>query len=168
MKKFLVAMALTASLAGAKDMTGRFGLGSSTTLGGVTGLAVQYQLSKFLTVEPIFSMAMTDGEADWGLGLSGFLNLADMENANLLLGLTLNVTSSAAAAVEDHPMGMSVSIPIRPVIFFNDRIAAHVSTGLDIDFMQPGADTPAADHESTTIITLGGHLFGNAGVTFYF
>lgn len=165
MKKFLVAMALTASVAGAKDMTGRPGLGSSTTLGGVTGLAVQYQVSKFLTVEPVFGMTLDDGDIDWGLGLSGFLNLADMENANLLLGVTLNMTSTSNPAFEDNPMGMSVSIPIRPVVFFNDRIAAHISTGLDISFMQPG---PGTDHESVTRLTLGGHLFGNAGVTFYF
>lgn len=168
MKKFLVAMAMTASLAGAKDMTGRLGLGSSTTLGGVTGLAVQYQIAKTFTVEPVFSMSMNDGDLDWGLGLSGFLNLADMDNANLLIGATLNMTSSANPAVEDHPMGMSISIPIRPVVFFNDRIAAHVSTGLNINFMQPGNDAPGADHESVTIIDLNGHLFGNAGVTFYF
>ena len=137
MNKFLVAMLMTASLAGAKDMTGRLGLGSSTTLGGVTGLALQYQVSKLLTVEPILSLHSDDGGTEFGLGLSGFLNLADMENANLLVGVTLSLENNGDL---DNPMRMAVSLPIRPVVFFNDRISAHLPTGLNSEFMQPGAD----------------------------
>ena len=161
MKKFLVAMAMTASLASAKDMTGRLGVGSSTTLGGVTGLAIQYQISKLLTVEPIIGLHMDDNATEFSLGLSGFLNLADMDNANLLVGASLSLENNGDL---DNPMRMAVSIPVRPVVFFNDRIAAHISTGLNIEFMQQGNDP----HEDQTIIDLGGHLFGNAGVTFYF
>lgn len=165
MKKYLVALILTASLASAKDMTGRLGVGSSTTLGGVTGLAIQYQLSKLMTVEPILSMHMDDNATIFGFGLTGFLNLADMDNANLLVGVGLSIMNNGEL---DNPMAMDLSIPIRPVVFFNDRISAHLSTGLNIEFMQAGNDPPTGDFENQTIIDLTGHLFAGAGMTFYF
>ena len=36
---------------------------------------------------------------------------------------------------------MSIDLPIRPQVFFNDHIAVYIETGLTIDFMQPGNDT---------------------------
>lgn len=165
MKKLMVALGLAASLASAKDMTGRLGLGSSTTLGGVQGLAIEYQISKLLTVEPILSFHMDDNATIFGLGLTGFLNLADMDNANLLVGVGLSIMNNGDL---DNPMAMDVSIPIRPVVFFNDRISAHLNTGLNIEFMQMGNDPAVGDFENQTIIDLTGHLFAGAGMTFYF
>lgn len=161
MKKFLVAMAMTASLASAKDMTGRLGLGSSQTLDGVNGLAIQYQISKLVTVEPILGLHIDDNATIFSLGLSGFLNLADMENSNLLVGVSLSLRNNGDL---DNPMDLAISIPIRPVVFFTDRISAHLSTGLNIDIMQSGNDP----HEDQTVIDLTGQLFGGAGMTFYF
>lgn len=165
MKKLLLSLGLMASIAGAKDMTGRFGIGGSTTLGGTNGLTGIYQLSRTLTVDGTFGFNIVDGDMGWRLAGHGLLNFADFDNANLLLGGGLNINSTPNL---DHTIGMSVDLPIRPQLFINDRIAVHTEVGLNIDFMQPGNDVGTTDHESETTFSLDAQVFGGAGVIFYF
>lgn len=165
MKKLLLSLGLMASLASAKDMTGRFGIGGSTTLGGTNGITAMYQLSKTLTVDGTFGFDINDGDMAWRLAGHAMVNFADFDNANLLLGGGLNINSTPD---QDHTIGMSIDLPIRPQYFFNDRFSVYTEVGLNIDFMQPGNDTPAEDHESETSISLNSQVLGSAGVVFYF
>lgn len=165
MKKLLLALGLVASVVSAKDMTGRFGLGGTSTLGGTNGLTAAFQVSKLVVVDASFGMMVNDGDMDWELAGHGLLNFADFDNANLLMGVGLNVNSTANL---DKTIGMSIDLPIRPVIWLNDRISIHAETGLNINFMQPGNDPPGGDHESVTVISLSAQLLASAGILFWF
>lgn len=165
MKKLLLSLGLMASLVSAKDMTGRLGLGGTSTLGGNSGVTAAFQVSKMLVTDASFGMVMNDGDMDWNLSAHGLLNFADFENANLLLGVGLNVNSEASM---DEPMGMSIDLPIRPVIWLSDRISIQAETGLSISFMQPGNNVGTVDHESVTVISLGTQLLASAGILFWF
>jgi hypothetical protein len=160
-KKLLFTLGLMASVAGAKDMTGRLGVGGSETLGGNNGLTAIYQLSKTLTVDGLLGFTLNDG--DMALRLSGhaLLNFADFDNANMLLGAGLNIRTDPDA---DNSTGLSLDFPARIQVFFNDRIAAHAETGFNFDLMQPHNDNA----ESVTIFQLKAQLLGAAGLIFYF
>lgn len=166
MKKLLFSLGLLATVVSAKDMTGKIGIGGSQTLGGVNGLSFVTQISKMLVVDATFGMRSNDGDLDWRLAGHGLLNFADFDNSNLLMGVGINVTSTAA--FDDHPLGMSIDLPIRPVWYFNDHFAIFVETGLSINFMQPGNDVGPVDHESVTIIDLEAQLLQSGGVHFFF
>lgn len=165
MKKLLLTLGLMATVASAKDMTGRFGIGGSQTLSGLSGLTGMYQVSNLLTVDGTFGFNLTDGDMAWRLAGHGMLNFADFENANLLLGGGLNIWSTPNL---DHTISMAVDLPIRPQLFFNDRFSIFVETGLSINFLQAGDDPSGGDHESETTISLGTQLLQSAGVIFYF
>lgn len=165
-KKLLFSLGLLATVVSAKDMTGKLGVGGSQTLGGVNGLSVVTQLSKMLVVDGTFGMSLDDGDLDWRLAGHGLLNFADFDNSNLLMGVGLNLSS--VAAHEDHPLNMSIDLPIRPVWYFNDHFAIFVETGFSISFLQSGNDTPAADHKSVTRTDLKAQLLQSGGVHFFF
>jgi hypothetical protein len=164
-KKLLLSIGLMASLVSAKDMTGRLGLGGTSALGGSNGVTAAFQVSKMLVADATFGMTMNDGDLNWNLSGHGLLNFADFENANLLLGVGINVNSVANM---DQGLGMSIDLPIRPVIWLNDRISIQAETGLSINFMQPGNDVGTVEHESVTRITLGAQLLASAGILFWF
>ena len=62
MKKLLLTLGIMASVAGAKDMTGRLGIGGSQTLGGNSGLTAVYQVSNLLTVDGLLGFTLNDGD----------------------------------------------------------------------------------------------------------
>lgn len=165
-KKLMLSLGLLATVVSAKDMTGKLGVGGSQTLGGVNGLTVVTQLSNMLVVDGTLGLNIDDGELGWSLAGHGLLNFADFDNSNLLMGVGLNVTSDPD--FEDHPFNISIDLPIRPVWYFNDHFAIFVETGFSISFLQKGKDTPAADHESVTIIDLKAQLLQSGGVHFFF
>ncbi len=161
MKKLLLTLGIMASVAGAKDMTGRLGIGGSQTLGGNSGLTAVYQVSNLLTVDGLLGFTLNDGDMSLNLSGHGLLNFADFDNANLLLGGGLNIWTDPN---QDNTTGLSIDFPARIQVFFNDRIAAHMETGFHFNLMQPHND----NSESVTIFQLKTQLLGAAGLIFYF
>ena len=59
----IVAALLIAPSAFAKDMSGRFGLGYDTTMGGVNGLSVRYQTAKTFGIQAVLGFDFASSTA---------------------------------------------------------------------------------------------------------
>ena len=153
-------------------MTGKFGVGGNSTLGGASGLNVMIGASKLLILDVTAGMSFTAPAATGADNVTalrgavhGFLNLADYDNANLLVGLGVNVMTNSTL---DNALGMAVDIPIRPVYFFSDHFSIMGEVGLTVDFMQQGNDPPTGSFESDLSIDLVTSLLGGFGFTYWF
>ena len=113
-----VASLLLAPSAFAKDMSGRFGLGYDTTMGGVNGLSIRYQTGKSFGIQGVlgFDFSNTgDGTADldgnaadrtdilFKLALRGDLNIAYTSDVNLSIPFGLNILIASTNATWDDP-----------------------------------------------------------------
>ena len=172
MKKWIMCFGLLVAVAQAKDMTGRFGIGGNTTLGGTNGLLLSVQLSHLLILDATFGWetrvppgSNAKAQAASNLAAHAFLNLADYENANLLLGAGFNY---GLYSMFDHEAALSLEIPLRPVWYVNDHIALFGNVGLNIDILQPGNDILNNKYESTLSYGVSSNILGGFGFLFLF
>jgi hypothetical protein len=171
-KKLLILAAFAVSMASAKDMTGRFGIGGDQTLGGVSGISLVFQPSRLFGIQLVtgYTMISPPGDGDaitlWGGAAGGFLNLADFGQANLHLGGMVNVRTDSRT---DNALGLSLDLPtLRAIWFATDNFSIHTQVGVNIDILQPGNDPAVGDYESTLTISTPANLLGQAGFTFWF
>lgn len=169
MKKLFLTLGLVASIAGAKDTIGKLGVGGNTTLGQVSGLNIVYQSSKMLIWDltlgaNYFSPGASNQDEvfNYGVAAHAFLNFADYQMANFLIGAGVNVGGDDAADTEG--VDFSVEVPLRLVWHANEHLAVFTQTGVTMDFTQ---DRPeGADNDFR--IGIRTDLLGQAGVTFFF
>ena len=177
MKKLFLVALFAASGAFAKDMTGRFGVGGDQTLGGVSGLSLQYQFTRLFGIQIVTGVGFTAPAADgadnvvrFGEATTVFLNLADFENSNLHVGAGYNIITDSRF---DQNLALSFDIPVRVVYFPTNNISFHCQVGINLSLLQHGNDSPVpppngTDHESDMILSMPTNLLGQAGFTFWF
>lgn len=160
---------MMASVAAAKDMSGKFGVGGNTTLGGVSGLNLVMQPSKMLLLDATVGLNFTQPGADdadaitmWGVAAHAYLNFADFDNSNLFMGLGVNLGGDNIDGQEG--LDLSIELPLRPTWYFNDHFAIFTQTGILIDILQRRAE----DTDSDFRLNLSTNLVGGAGVNFFF
>jgi hypothetical protein len=168
-KKLLLSMAVMASVASAKDTIGKFGIGGNTTLGEISGLNVVYQTSKLLVLDATLGLNyVSPGSSDassvfgWGVAAHAFLNFADYQAANLLLGVGANVGGDDLDNTEG--VDFSIEAPLRLMWHASDHIAFFTQTGLFFDITQDRLE----DAENDFRFGIRTDLLGSAGATFYF
>jgi hypothetical protein len=161
---------MMASVAAAKDMTGKFGVGGNSTLGGVRGLNLVMQPSKMLMVDATVDFNFlqpgepddADAQTSWGVGAHAYLNFADFDNSNLFMGLGVNLSGNNSD--NEEGLNLSVELPLRPTWYFNDHFAIFTQVGILVDIMQRRAE----DTDSNFGINISSDLVGDAGVNFFF
>jgi hypothetical protein len=168
-KKLLLSMAVMASMANAKDTIGKIGVGGNTTLGEISGLNVVYQTSKMLVFDATLGLNyVSPGSSDsvsvfgWGVAAHAFLNFADFEFANLLLGVGVNVGGNDLENTEG--VDFSVEAPMRLVWHASEHIAFFTQTGVFFDITQDRLE----DTDNDFRFGIRTDLLGQAGATFYF
>lgn len=152
----LCAVAL-ASPAEARDMNGKFGLGYSQTLGGVSGIHLKYFVKDFVLEGTIgldlFKPSSLDVRTSVKGALGVFYNFARFEIANLGVGVRADVgwrngKSVAASAIKacvdeggapadcqsknpgSSAWQFNVEIPLVAELFFTDHFAINVQAGV--------------------------------------
>lgn len=166
MKKLLVTLALAASLASAKDMTGKFALGGGAALNGPPALTFALQFNTFMMMDAYVAWTQAD-PAYWDLGGHLFLNLADFDNSNLYLGGGINIgtdTRDDVGPLEYEGVDLSLEGVIRPTWYFNDHLALYILTGIVIDLSQRRLE----NEDNEISIELGSQLLGSGGINFFF
>ena len=145
------------SSADARDMNGKFGLGYSQTMGGVSGIQFKYYVHDFV-VEGTFGFDLfKPSSLDVRTGVKGAVgviyNFARFEIANLGVGLRADIgwrngASVAAGAIGDcvakggdsaecqknNPASsvwqFNVEIPLVAELYFTDHFAINIQTGV--------------------------------------
>lgn len=171
MKKILVTLGLMASLAGAKDLTGKLGVGGNQNLrADVKGLNLTYQSSKMsiwdLTLSGTYDDESAAANGDniflYGVAAHWFLDFADYEYANLLLGIGASVSGDDASGKEGANFG--IELPARAVWHPIDHFAVFTQTGFFFDITQ----RRVKDTDNTFRVGLTTDLLGGAGFNIYF
>jgi hypothetical protein len=178
----------------AKDLAGKFGLGYESTLGGVSGLDLLYYINRHLALEGVLSMDYVSADPDspmiFGMTLGGRYNFARAKDANLGLGVRVNIgygnsdrSKILYGKTEDESIvHFNIEVPIILEYFLSNHFSISTKVGLLIDVipekgpvLTPGGvyqetllkeDTGSGD---TTRISFGAPgLIGALGATFYF
>lgn len=169
---------LVASSASAKDMSGKFGVGYDQSLGGVGGLDLSYFIGNIkLTGTISFEMFMPSvggNTSAFAAAIGGIYQLARSENANLGVGLKIDLGYNSGTAFQAN-----IEIPIIAEYFFSDFFSIHAGTGI-LFVIVPDKGCALNVPNSANNVLAGakkkgfgfgignGSLIGNAGFTFYF
>ena len=158
----LVAATMAVSPAHAKDMNGKFGVGLTQTLGGVSGLGLRYFGTRRLAFEVDFGVSFIDRDNERAstevLFAAGvFYALVQHRYANLMLGIRGDVgllttppnssqtvtvseaiatqTKSTTTEVDSAALQFNIEIPLIVEYFFSDSFAINLAVGLVIIFV---------------------------------
>jgi hypothetical protein len=175
----VAAITVLATTASAKDTDGKFGLGYDQSLGGVSGLTARYWVGDFgiqgtLGVDFV-KPDSGDSKMAFLFGLAGIYNFAKSENANLGVGLYIDLgfANKAMTGGEDSSFQFNFAIPLRGEYFFSDHFAVNLATGLTIAIIPKKGRVLDANNSASSPKDFGvkfgaGGLFGSAGFTYYF
>lgn len=174
---------LAASSASAKDMSGKFGVGYDQSLGGVSGLDLAYfigdiKLTGTISFE-MFAPKKGDNPTAFAAAIGGIYQIARSENANLGVGLKLDLGFKNKAAMGvGSSFQVNIEVPIIAEYFFSDFFSIHAGTGLLFVIVPEkgcALNVPNSPNNITNAAAQGfgfglgnGSLLGNAGFTFYF
>lgn len=186
MHRKLVPLALAAALAVgiaspgrayAHDQTG-LGLGANVTLGGISGLSLNYWVTPGLTLEFMLAMGMNFPRpdmtvVDFNLGASAgiFGTLVGNETTNLMLGGRLavlgQINTSNAPDVSDDLVSIELDVPLRVEHWLDPQFSINAQVGLVVVLRPDISDAHPMTSASSGLGATSG-LFGGAGFTFYF
>jgi hypothetical protein len=153
----LLSCLLVGTAADARDMNGKFGIGYSQTLGGVSGIQLKYYVQDFV-IEGTFGFDLfKPSSLDVRTGVKGSVgvvyNFARFEIANLGVGVRADIgwrngasvgaslakacvdAGGVAADCQKNNPGSSVwqfnvEIPLIAELYFTDHFAVNLSTGV--------------------------------------
>lgn len=194
----LAALILVVGFAGtasARDMTGSFGIGMDSSMlspgygPGTRALGLTYYLHKLVGLQLLFNVDydtvsgdddISNSEMGWYVALRGIVPFALSEQANLsgVLGLNVggesNTTKSGADKRETSYTTFWIDLGLRPEWFVSEHLSLHTQVGISVFFktkdyvdMKHGSNPSKASGVALSVFS-GAHLFGNAGVTFWF
>lgn len=177
--------------AGAKDMNGKFGIGFTQTLGGVSGLGARYWATRRWGIEAVVGASLLDADAlrvstDILVAVGVFYGLIQHRHANLSIGFRVDLgirarpnvarerTSVIGDAVdtEGGPPGpaettvqINLELPLMVEYFFSDSFSIHMAVGLVAIFVPDDGlvlETTGAGAVSDTVDF--GFGFGSGGL----
>jgi len=191
MRRNLTSLALAAALAAAlvsaapnrayaHDQSG-LGIGANVTLGGISGLNLNYWLASNMMLEFMVATSLnfprqTDGSVvGFTLGGSvGFFGvLTGNDTTNLMLGgrfaVLAQINTTNVAEVGDDAVTLELDVPLRVEHWFDSNFAINAQVGFALALF-PDVNC-AGGHVMTSAsgglgVTSG--LFGGAGFTYYF
>lgn len=164
----------------AHDQTGG-GIGANVTLGGISGLSINYWLTPGMMLEFMLATSMNfprpDG-TDVGFNLGGsvgfFGTLAGNDTTNLMLGgrfaVLAQINQTNIAMASDDAVTIELDVPIRVEHWFDPCFAINAQVGFAAVFTPDVNGGPGATHVPNSAAGgIGGSgLFGGAGFTYYF
>ena len=157
MKRLLVLVAvLSAASAEAKDMNGKFGLGFSQTLGGVSGIDFRYWATRRFGIDTTVGVSFFDRDSLRGVtdvrAAAGFLySFLQSRHANLSVAARLDVAfrtvpadrqqtvrvgdavdsteASRTLAADETTWQFNIEVPFVVEYFFSDAFSVNVAVG---------------------------------------
>jgi hypothetical protein len=159
-----LSLAVMAPPAAAKDMNGKFGLGFTQTLGGVSAMSFRYWVTRDVALELDFGLSFLDSSgvrtSTEFLGAFGVMYaLVQHRTANLMIGLrgdigfrsqpptsgSVNVSSaantqseSAIAETDTSLVQFNLEIPLIVEYFFSDSFSINLAVGIVLIFVPEG------------------------------
>jgi hypothetical protein len=166
------------SVASAKDLKGKLGVGSDATLSGLGGVSARYGVENNVSVQAVVAAGMYspsdgDSETELLLGLGGIYDVINSED--LAVGLRLGVDIGFFDPTDaDSGTQLSFTGGLRPELFLNSSFSLHAQLGMSIDLV-PATGRVLAQNDAVegarnegTTIALNVDLLGTAGFTFWF
>ena len=173
---FLLALVQTAGSAHAKDMNGKFGIGFTQTIGGVSGMSFRYWVTRDVGLELDFGLSFLDSDgirtSTEFLGAVGvFYAIVQHRTANLSIGIRgdIGFTSkpptaapvSVSSAVNTEVaseipetatslLQFNLEIPLMVEFFLSDSVALNLAVGVVLIFVPDGG--PILDSTGLGII----------------
>ncbi len=181
----------------AKDMKGKFGVGFTQTLGGVSGLTARYFAARRLAFElDVGASLLTKASSSELLLAFGILYVpVQHRHANLMIGVrgdlgirtnqtpqpvsisdAINTeTQSTTPEIGDSSVQVNIEVPIIVEFFFSDSFSINLSAGViviiapsDGPILESTGAFAEVDGGEVAIGIGTGGLLGSAGFTFYF
>ena len=141
----------------AKDMNGKFGLGYTQTLGGVSGVSFRYWAGRKLSIETVFNVEVIDRNSlrsstsvQGAVGI--FYSIVQHRHANLSVGVRADVgfrtsptegqqtvsvgdavdteVQSVTAEASESTVHVNLELPILAEYFFSDSFSVNMAVGL--------------------------------------
>lgn len=201
MKKFfsafavvLMAMVMIPSMASAKDMTGRFGIGGDSTLAGVSGVSARFQIAKNFGIQAVAAFSQVSATDESGnddvdltaqriaIAVRGDIGVAFTNKTNLSVVFGINIINASTDNDNDNDdddldaTAFPFEVALKVEHFFTDFFSIHVETGFVVAFFDEknqgvinGAGAVPLGEGSGTLIDIGrSDVFGTAGFTFWF
>lgn len=152
----LAATFLVAPEAQSKDMNGKFGLGFTQTLGGVSGIGARYWATRRWGIEAVVGVSLLDVDrirvsTDIMVAVGVLYGLIQHRSANLSIGLRADIgirarpsvarsrtvvvgdavdTEGGPAGPADTTVQLNLEIPLLVEYFFSDSFSIHMAFGL--------------------------------------
>jgi hypothetical protein len=145
-----------------------FGIGAAATVSGIVGLELAYHLSDQAMIVGLLSLGIVspsvgDSVTTVVVGGGGFYRLAGGGDSGLYMGGRLILANS------DPGTQVNIEIPMRAQIWLSGLLAFHLEAGLTLAFIpNDGVVAPPGLEPDSTVISLGGRLFGAGGFTLFF
>lgn len=164
-------VALSASPASAKDLTGRFGLGYDTNLPGTAGalnaVSGRYWVNKQIGIQgelgyTTFSPKGGKSSTGLGLGVGGMYSFVDETNMHVYgaAALAFGQAPVTTATGLDEKSAIGLNLGIGTEFFFADLPNLGFSTGVGLTYWN------ISDYGS--IVSLGGADYATFGIRYYF
>ena len=156
----LLAFASCTSVAQAKDMRGKLGLGALSSLSGAEGMSLRYWNSRSFGVELLAGVSVLDRDQGttrvaFAGGVQALYVLREIGRANLNVGLRLtlgylnevvaegalstpgepNTNSTVKEVQEDAHFHLATEIPLTLEYHFADAFSVQMSTGVVVSFI---------------------------------
>lgn len=166
------------SRAYAHDQQG-LGIGANVTLGGISGLSLNYWLASNMMLEFMVATSMNFPRPDGtvvGFNLGGsvgfFGTLTGNDTTNLMLGgrfaVLANINTTNAPDVGDDAVTLELDVPLRVEHWFDSNFAINAQVGFAL-VITPDVNGDPMHVPNSAVGGLGGTgLFGGAGFTYYF
>lgn len=160
----------------AREQTG-LGVGANLTLGGISGIALNYWVSPSIMLEFMVATGLNFPRSDaqaigFNLGLSAgvFGVLAGGDQTNLMLGGRLAMlgqfNTTNIPDTNDDALAVEIDVPLRVEHWFDEHFAINAQVGVAIVI---NADLSPASPPTTASAGVGATtgFFGGAGFTYY-
>ena len=172
-----VVIGASASPASAKDLTGRFGIGYSTTLpgspggGALSAISSRYWVNEQIGIEANLGVLLIspkggDSSTNFGLGLGGLYSFIDEPNmhvygdAGLSFGSVAVTTTTPTATATDSKTAIGVTAGLGMEFFLVGLPNLGFATQVGLSY--------TSVEDSGSIISVGGADYAQFGIRYYF
>ena len=189
-----VILTLMPGVSMAKDMTGRFGVGGDTTVAGVNGLSLRFQVAKAFGIQAVTSFNQVSATEETGedvdftnrninFAIRGDFQITGVsasKGPNMSLFAGVNIINAKINSDDDNDDN-DIEETIFPFVFglkveqfFGNHFSVHMEVGALLVFFDEkqqafaGSPIPLTEGDGTIFRFGDADAFGNAGFTFWF